>query len=132
MTDLRRSPSGKLTSVFGRAGAVVAALGDYAASLVTNDSSMLGATVKDALDVISGVLTSHEDSIIDFEGLATASKSSGWPDGGTGAAASRVDGTLTFTVAPVGLAEDRLHPTMEGYQIWGAAIAHSIFPTPQP
>jgi hypothetical protein len=40
-------------SVFGRVGAVVAVLGDYAAGLVTNDSVVEGATVKDALDNLS-------------------------------------------------------------------------------
>lgn len=39
-----------VSSVFGRQGAVIAVLGDYAASLVTNDSSVPGATVADALD----------------------------------------------------------------------------------
>ncbi len=37
-------------SVFGRIGLVIAALGDYALSLITNDSSAPGATAKDALD----------------------------------------------------------------------------------
>lgn len=47
-------------SVFGRVGAVVATLSDYAASLVTNDSSVIGATVKDALDsLMSGGSGSH-------------------------------------------------------------------------
>lgn len=41
-----------VTSVFGRIGAVIATLGDYAASLITNDSSVTGATVKDALDTL--------------------------------------------------------------------------------
>jgi len=41
-----------VTSVFGRIGAVVATLGDYVASKITNDSSWAGATVKDALNSI--------------------------------------------------------------------------------
>lgn len=46
-------------SVFGRTGVVVAALGDYAASLITNDSTVAGATVKDALNTLAagGVVT---------------------------------------------------------------------------
>lgn len=44
--------AGAVTSVFGRVGAVVAAAGDYAASLIANDSSWAGATVKDALNTI--------------------------------------------------------------------------------
>lgn len=45
-----------VTSVFGRLGAVVAVLNDYAASLVDNDSSVSGATVKDALDWLQGLV----------------------------------------------------------------------------
>lgn len=44
---------GAVSSVFGRVGAVVAVNGDYAASKVTNDSSVSGSTVKDALDTLS-------------------------------------------------------------------------------
>lgn len=43
---------GAVSSVFGRVGAVIAVLGDYAASLVTNDSTVAGATVKDALNTL--------------------------------------------------------------------------------
>lgn len=46
------SGSGIVSSVFGRIGAVVAALNDYAASLIQNDSSVAGATVKDALNAV--------------------------------------------------------------------------------
>ena len=50
---LALGPTGPVSSVFGRVGAVVALLGDYAASLVTNDSGVTGATVKDALDELA-------------------------------------------------------------------------------
>jgi hypothetical protein len=43
-----------VTSVFTRTGAVVATAGDYKASQVTNDSSVAGATVKDALQNAAG------------------------------------------------------------------------------
>ena len=54
---------GGVTSVFGRPGpAVVAQAGDYEASEVTNDSSVAGASVADALDTLgtaqSGFVTS--------------------------------------------------------------------------
>jgi hypothetical protein len=49
-TSVGSGGGGAVTSVFGRIGAVVALLGDYAASLITNDSSVPGATVKDALE----------------------------------------------------------------------------------
>lgn len=48
--------SSPVASVFGRIGAVVAAAGDYAASLVTNDSSVAGATVQAALNTINTTL----------------------------------------------------------------------------
>ena len=61
MTDVRDSPSGPLvdlaeglvTSVFGRTGDVVAVSDDYAASEVTNDSTVVGATVKDAIETVN-------------------------------------------------------------------------------
>lgn len=43
-------PAAPVTSVFGRVGAVVAQLGDYVTSLVSNDSSWPGATAKAVLD----------------------------------------------------------------------------------
>lgn len=43
---------GAVSSVFGRAGAVVAGAGDYDASEVTNDSTVAGATVAAALNTV--------------------------------------------------------------------------------
>ena len=45
-----------VTSVFGRVGAVVAALNDYNASQINNDSTVVGATVADALDTLAGTV----------------------------------------------------------------------------
>jgi len=45
--------AGAVLSVFGRVGAVVAALNDYLASQVDNDSGVAGATVADALDTLA-------------------------------------------------------------------------------
>jgi hypothetical protein len=50
-------PSNNVNSVFGRTGDVVATLADYAASLVTNDSSVVGATVMDALNALQAEIT---------------------------------------------------------------------------
>lgn len=47
---------GAVLSVFGRIGAVVALAGDYAASLVTNDSGVAGASVADALDNLAAAI----------------------------------------------------------------------------
>lgn len=61
VTDLRENPvssggGGAVESVFGRDGAVVAVAGDYAASEVDNDSSVAGATVKDALETLDAAI----------------------------------------------------------------------------
>jgi len=73
---------GAVTSVFGRIGAVIATLGDYAASLITNDSSVPGATVKDALEnlastpglrVLGPVLVPASTTVI-IDVLATSKK----------------------------------------------------------
>lgn len=45
-----------VTSVFGRIGAVIAALSDYDASQVDNDSTVAGATVENALDTLLGLI----------------------------------------------------------------------------
>lgn len=47
---------GGVASIFGRSGTVLATAGDYAASLITNDSTVVGTTVKDALTTLSGAL----------------------------------------------------------------------------
>jgi hypothetical protein len=46
---------GSVDSVFGRSGVVVAVAGDYTATQVNNDSSVLGATVAAALNTLKGV-----------------------------------------------------------------------------
>jgi hypothetical protein len=51
--DLDNIGTGAVTTVFGRTGAVVATTSDYDASQVDNDSSVVGATVKDALDTVA-------------------------------------------------------------------------------
>lgn len=51
------SPGGGVDTFEGRAGAVVAAAGDYDASQVTNDSSVAGDFVDDALNNLSSALT---------------------------------------------------------------------------
>lgn len=49
---------GGVTSVFGRVGAVVAALGDYGSSLITNQSTVAGSTVTNALNTLAAVISS--------------------------------------------------------------------------
>lgn len=46
-------PPDAVTSVFGRTGAVVAVLGDYTSSLITNVSGVAGATVTAALNALA-------------------------------------------------------------------------------
>jgi len=50
--------AGFVSSVFARTGAVVAVLNDYAASLIDNDSTVSGSTVKDALNTLLGAIPS--------------------------------------------------------------------------
>jgi hypothetical protein len=45
-----------VTSVFSRVGAVVAALSDYDASQIDNDSGVAGATVANALDALAAII----------------------------------------------------------------------------
>lgn len=51
------SGGGAVSSVFGRVGAVLAQLGDYTSSLITNASSVAGATVTAALNTLSSALS---------------------------------------------------------------------------
>jgi len=47
---------GGVDTVFGRIGNVIAVLNDYAAGLINNDSGVAGATVKDALNTLAGLV----------------------------------------------------------------------------
>lgn len=51
-----------IQSVFGRTGVVSAALDDYKASLITNDSSVTGATVQLALNALSSLIGTKADN----------------------------------------------------------------------
>jgi hypothetical protein len=53
---LHSHAAGSVASVFGRSGAVVAALSDYDDAQVDNTSTVTGATVKDALDTLDGAI----------------------------------------------------------------------------
>jgi len=59
--------SSPVTSVFARIGAVIAQLGDYAASLLTNDSGVSGATVKDALDTLNAAIGALQALVASLE-----------------------------------------------------------------
>ena len=51
--------AGVITSVFGRTGAVVAALDDYLTSLIKNDSGVGGDQLSDALDILASAITAR-------------------------------------------------------------------------
>lgn len=53
ITNFGVVPGGLVASVFGRTGTVTAAIGDYLASQVTNNSGVAGAFVSDALDALA-------------------------------------------------------------------------------
>ena len=56
-----------VSSVFGRAGAVVAAAGDYAASKINNDSSTVSGThVSDALDALKALIAASVTGVSSF------------------------------------------------------------------
>jgi hypothetical protein len=81
-------------SVFSRTGAVVAAIGDYVASQVNNDSTVVGATVAAALNTINTALA----SLVPTSRTLTAG--SGLTGGGTLAANRTFDvgGSASITV----------------------------------
>jgi hypothetical protein len=56
LETLSASIAAGVTSVFGRTGAVVAVLGDYTSSLITNASGVAGATVTAALDALAALI----------------------------------------------------------------------------
>jgi len=62
---------GAVLSVFARTGSIVAALGDYSSSLVTNVSAVAGATVTAALDALNGALATKADAAATATALAT-------------------------------------------------------------
>ena len=63
--------SGAVTTVFGRSGTVVAAVSDYDASQVDNDSGVTGSTVKDALDTLNAA-SAPVDSVFGRTGAVVA------------------------------------------------------------
>lgn len=66
-------PAALVLSVFGRVGAVVAALNDYLASQIDNDSSVSGATVAAALDALAADLAALDSSdVANASGVAGA------------------------------------------------------------
>jgi hypothetical protein len=68
---------GAVASVFGRTGPVTAALHDYDASQVDNDSGVSGATVKDALDALASADAARvPTSYLDTDGTLAANSDS--------------------------------------------------------
>ena len=119
---------GAVTSVFTRTGAVAAISGDYVASQVTNDSSVTGATVKEALDnltpeLINRVVVNQANAVETLGGVIDSSKEY-FLDGA-------IDmGSTSITVPPTGI-------TLRGYSfdisgIYSSANSHSIFVSETP
>ena len=65
---------GAVDSVFGRVGVVVAASGDYGSTLITNNSTVPGATVTNALDNLAAAIppTAPVDSVFGRVGAVVA------------------------------------------------------------
>jgi hypothetical protein len=87
--EIAAGGGGVVSSVFGRAGAVVAATSDYDASQVDNDSSVSGATVKDALDGLAGAISGKQASDSDLTAVAGLSTTGLIARTGSGTAATR-------------------------------------------
>ena len=106
-----------VSSVFGRVGAVVAVLGDYAASLVDNDSTVAGATVADALDTLkAAIVPAPVSSVFGRAGVVVAALND--------YSSSLVQNLSTVTGATVTAALDALKAAIAlnapfGY-FWGA------------
>ncbi|HZP20099.1 MAG TPA: DUF2793 domain-containing protein [Bauldia sp.] len=96
--EVAAAASPPVASVFGRTGAVAAALHDYDASQVDNDSGVSGATVKDALDSLASDVSSRQAGDADLTALAGLSTTGLVARTGAGTAAAR---TLTGPAAGV-------------------------------
>ena len=89
-----------VSSVFSRTGAVLAALSDYDASQVDNDSGVTGATVKDALDQLDSDITGIGVAEDVFEWVLNGNVNSGTRfDGGR---AVRRAGTILGVIVTAG------------------------------
>jgi hypothetical protein len=67
---------GAVTSIFGRTGAVAAVLNDYQASLVDNDSAVVGVTVKNALETLKSLIDNLDsDDVVNASGVTGVSVS---------------------------------------------------------
>jgi hypothetical protein len=97
--------AGAVVSVFGRIGAVVALAGDYAASLVTNNSSVPGAFVDDALDALDAAIMAVLLAIPPASGVAPPDVAGAGVVGASGAYA-RADHTHGHGTQPIGLGTD--------------------------
>jgi hypothetical protein len=84
-------PSAPVSSVFGRVGAILPAVGDYTASQVANDSGVSGATVADALDTVAADAATAQGTANAAGVVATAAAAA--------AAAAQSDATAAGTAA---------------------------------
>lgn len=95
-------PAHPVLSVFARFGNIIAAAGDYAASLITNDSGVVGDFVDNALDTLAAAIppVAPVDSVFSRTGVVAAAASD--------YDASEIDNDSTVAGAFVDNALDRL------------------------
>lgn len=108
-----------VSSVFGRAGAVVAAAGDYNTTQVTNSSGVLGATATAALNTLSstiGALVTGVSSVFGRGGAVTA-QAGDYTD-------AQVTNTSTVSGSTVAAALNAL--ATSGFFTWGAVSSPGV------
>src|SRR5690606_22983515 len=69
--------SGAVSTVFGRVGDVAAAIDDYSASQIDNDSTVTGEQVSDALEYLDGYVASVAQDVADIATMTVGGDLSG-------------------------------------------------------
>lgn len=104
LTEVAPGGGGAVDSVFGRTGVVTASSGDYAASLITNDSGVSGSFVDDALDALDGAISAKQDSLpagTNGHFLSLVSGSPAWVESTPGIPATTVNRIIKSTGASI-------------------------------
>ncbi len=136
ITDTPDEGGGAVSSVFGRAGAVVATSGDYDSDLIENVSNVAGSSVSDALNQLDSDLSSVETTVSGHtttlgtkaDKATTITAGAGLTGGGDFSANRTIniaaaDGSITVNAdsIAVGVISDAQHGTRAGGTLHAAA-----------